>query len=223
MALLPFEEEDCTILAQTPYEQEAQGAPRRLASLRSTQPSAFSGALKAAPAPTTLNVPLLALACRSACWLTGYLSFPRSAEGSVQGCAAGGGCDAVLSSQWSTMLGLPTSLWGCRVRGPGGYRVRQAAGGPVGASAFTVVAFRPLLSVYLTVVAVTMLGAACPYCLTSLALMAAITALLVKQRPASVAARPWMRIAGCPRRRDRLRDPGPARELRHAGGRVTRP
>lgn len=165
---------------------------RRAPSIPTIPQQSHSGARQAQAAPTTPNVPLLALAALGLL-LTGYLSFTALNGGSVQGCAAGGGCDAVLSSQWSTMFGLPTSLWGffayAALAGIAFVRKPEDQWG----YAFTVAFFGLCFSVYLTVVAVTMLGAACPYCLTSLALMAAITALLVRQRPASVAARPWMR------------------------------
>jgi glutaredoxin len=45
--------------------------------------------------------------------------------------------------------------------------------------------------VYLTVVSLTMLQSACPYCLTSLGLMTAVLALVVWQRPPELAHRSW--------------------------------
>src|SRR5688572_26684292 len=44
--------------------------------------------------------------------LTAYLTWTALSGAAPQGCAAGGGCDIVLSSRWATLLGLPTSLWG---------------------------------------------------------------------------------------------------------------
>jgi uncharacterized membrane protein/glutaredoxin len=112
--------------------------------------------------------------------------------GAVQGCSAGGGCEAVLTSRWATLLGLPTALWGLfaylglaaiafvrRVDRHWTY-------------AFTAAFFGMCYSVYLTVVSLTILGSACPYCLTSLGLMIATLALVVWQRPPSMAQRSWV-------------------------------
>jgi glutaredoxin len=55
----------------------------------------------------------------------------------------------------------------------------------------TVAFFGVCYSVYLTVVSLTILGSACPYCLTSLGLMTAALALVVFQRPPEMAHRSW--------------------------------
>jgi uncharacterized membrane protein len=111
--------------------------------------------------------------------------------GAVQGCAAGGGCDTVLTSRWATLFGLPTSLWGVL-----GYAalagiafVRRADSH--WSYAWTVAFFGVCYSVYLTTVSLTILGSTCPYCLTSLALMTGILALVVWQRPPEMAHRSW--------------------------------
>ena len=123
--------------------------------------------------------------------LTGYLTWTAFSGSAVQGCAAGGGCDAVLTSRWATLLGLPTSLWGLL-----GYAalagiafVRRAD--RHWSYALTVAFFGVCYSVYLTVVSLTILESACPYCLTSLALMTGILALVVRQRPPEMAHRSW--------------------------------
>jgi uncharacterized membrane protein/glutaredoxin len=131
------------------------------------------------PAP---NWPLLALS-GAGILLTAYLTYTAFTGAAVQGCAAGGGCDTVLTSRWATLLGLPTSLWGLI-----GYAalaalafVRRA--GRQWSSAWTVAFVGVCYSVYLTIVSLTILQSACPYCLTSLALMSATLALVVWQRP----------------------------------------
>jgi uncharacterized membrane protein len=123
--------------------------------------------------------------------LTAYLSWTALSGGAVQGCTVGGGCDTVLTSRWATLLGLPTSLWGLL-----GYAalagiafVRRAD--THWSSAWTVAFWGVCYSVYLTVVSLTILQSACPYCLTSLALMSAILALVVRQRPPEMAQRSW--------------------------------
>ena len=57
------------------------------------------------------NWPLLAVSSVGI-MLTGYLSWTAFSGGQIQGCAAGGGCDTVLTSPWATLLGLPTAIWG---------------------------------------------------------------------------------------------------------------
>ena len=136
------------------------------------------------------NWPLLAVSTLGIA-LTGYLSWTAFSGGPVQGCAAGGGCDTVLTSRWATLLGLPTALWGLMAY------IGMAAIAFVRRAdrhwsyAWTAAFFGVCYSVYLTVVSLTILGSACPYCLTSLGLMSAALALVVVQRPPGIAHRSW--------------------------------
>jgi uncharacterized membrane protein/glutaredoxin len=119
----------------------------------------------------------------------------KFAGAAVQGCAVGGGCDVVLTSRWSTLLGLPTSLWGFF-----GYAALAATAFIRRADrqwpwAWTIALVGVCYSVYLTFVSLTILDSACPYCLTSLALMTSILALVVAQRPAALAQRSWVWLA----------------------------
>ena len=139
------------------------------------------------------NWPLLALSSLGVL-LTGYLAWTAFAGAAVQGCAVGGGCDLVLTSRWATLFGLPTALWGLF-----GYAalagvafVRRAES--QWSWAWTLAFFGVCYSVYLTTVSLTVLGSACPYCLTSLALMTGILALVVWQRPPEPARRSWTRL-----------------------------
>ena len=137
------------------------------------------------------NWPLLAVASLGMV-LTAYLSWTAFTGGAVQGCAVGGGCDAVLTSRWAKLLGLPTSLWGFL-----GYAALAAIAFVRRADkqwsyAWTVAFFGVCYSVYLTVVSLTILESACPYCLTSLALMTATLALVVWQRPPELVHRSWV-------------------------------
>jgi uncharacterized membrane protein len=139
----------------------------------------------------TPNWPLLAVSCLGIA-LTGYLSWVAFSGGSVRGCPAGGGCDLVLTSRWATLLGLPTSLWGLFA-----YITLAAISFVKRADkhwsyAWTVAFFGVCYSVYLTVVSLTILGSACPYCLTSLGLMTGTLALVVMQRPPEMAQRSWL-------------------------------
>lgn len=136
------------------------------------------------------NWPLLAVSV-AGMLLTGYLAWTAWSGAAVRGCSAGGGCDVVLSSRWATLLGLPTSLWGLF-----GYTalagiafIRRAD--RHWSLAWTVALFGAGYSVYLTLVSLTILKSACPYCLTSLGLMAGTLALVTLQRPAELAHRSW--------------------------------
>jgi uncharacterized membrane protein/glutaredoxin len=136
------------------------------------------------------NWPLLALSSLGVI-LTGYLTFTAFTGAAVQGCAVGGGCDTVLTSRWATLLGLPTSLWGLI-----GYVALAALAFVRRADtqwsyAWTIAFFGLCYSVYLTVISLTQLQSACPYCLTSFALMAAIFGLVTWQRPSALGPLSW--------------------------------
>jgi uncharacterized membrane protein len=123
--------------------------------------------------------------------LTGYLTWTALGGNVVKGCSIGSACDIVLSSDWSTFLGLPTALWGFLM-----YAVLAGAAFVKRVDrhwqyAWTLSLFGILYSVYLTVVSLTILESACPYCLTSLGLMTAIFGLLTWQRPADLPDFSW--------------------------------
>jgi len=137
------------------------------------------------------NWPLLAVSSLGVV-LTAYLSWAAFSGSAVQGCSAGGGCDIVLTSRWATLLGLPTSLWGLL-----GYTalagiafIRRAD--THWSYAWTAAFFGVCYSVYLTVVSLTILESACPYCLTSLGLMTGTLGLVALQRPPEMAHRSWL-------------------------------
>ena len=44
--------------------------------------------------------------------LSAYLTYTAWAEKLVAFCVEGSGCDVVLNSRWSMLLGMPTSFWG---------------------------------------------------------------------------------------------------------------
>ena len=141
--------------------------------------------LRAAP-----NWPLLALSIIGM-GLAGYLTFTTWAGSSVKGCAAGSACDLVLSSRWATFLGFPTSFWGFVA-----YAALAAIAFVKRADmhwqlAWVIALFGALYSAYLTVISIVVLEAACPYCLTSLGLLAVILALVSYQRPAELAQASW--------------------------------
>lgn len=126
--------------------------------------------------------------------LTAYLSWAASSGSGLQGCGIDSGCDAVLSSRWATLLGAPTAVWGLLAYG---ILAALAFGRPAGwrwIATWTVSFVGVLFSVYLTTVSVTLLGATCPYCLSSLAIMTALFAVATMQRPAEMPGFTWRRL-----------------------------
>jgi uncharacterized membrane protein/glutaredoxin len=124
--------------------------------------------------------------------LTAYLSWAAFSGGAVQGCSAGGGCEVVLTSRWATLLGLPTAFWGLLAYAGLAAIAFIRRVDTHWSYAWTAAFFGVCYSVYLTIVSLTILESACPYCLTSLGLMAGTLALVVLQRPAEMAHRSWM-------------------------------
>ena len=128
--------------------------------------------------------------------LSGYLAWTALSGGSVKGCDVGGGCDVVLSSQWATTLGMPTAFWGFLT-----YTTLAAIAFVRRVDrhwqyAWMLSLFGLLFSAYLTTISLTVLGATCPYCLTSLALMTAIFVVVTTQRPETIKGFRWGTWAG---------------------------
>ena len=159
----------------------------RKAKGKKTATADISGSFRPSP-----NWPLLALSLVGVA-LAGYLSWTAVTSTAVQGCAEGGGCDAVLSSRWATLLGVPTAVWGVLtyLALAGTAFIRRAE--TQWRWAWTMAFFGALYSIYLTTISLTMLGATCPYCLTSLALMTSILVVVTLQRPFSIKGFSWQR------------------------------
>jgi len=146
-----------------------------------------------AVAPARPNQPVLVLSLVGMA-LTAYLSWAASSGSGVQGCGIDSGCDTVLSSRWATLLGVPTAVWGLVT-----YATLAASAfirSPVWQwiTSWTVSFVGVLYSVYLTTVSITMLGATCPYCLTSLSIMTALFVVATRQRPAEMPDFTWRRV-----------------------------
>src|SRR4030095_12216014 len=123
--------------------------------------------------------------------LSGYLTFSAWVDKRVALCAEGAGCDVVLSSRWSTLFGMPTSFWGFLT-----YALLAAVAWNRHADnqwrwAWVISLFGLFYSLYLTSISFFVLQAACQYCLTSLAIMAAIFALTSFQRPENLPKFSW--------------------------------
>jgi uncharacterized membrane protein/glutaredoxin len=160
------------------------GRKARLKEQRDTRPRP-----QIAPRPRP-NWPILVLSLIGMA-LTAYLSWAASSGSGLKGCGIDSGCDAVLSSRWATLLGAPTAVWGLLAYAT---LAGLALGGRAGwrwIATWTLSFVGVLYSVYLTTVSVTLLGATCPYCLTSLATMTALFVVATAQRPADA---PWRRL-----------------------------
>src|SRR5262245_56141497 len=128
------------------------------------------------------NWPLLTLAALGMI-LSAYLTLTAWQGKLVAFCTEGAGCDVVLNSRWSSLLGLPTSFWGFLT-----YALFAAVAWNRNPAnqwrwAWAISLFGLLFSLYLTVTSLFVIKATCPYCLTSLGLMATIFLLLTLQRP----------------------------------------
>lgn len=123
--------------------------------------------------------------------LSGYITFTAWQGKLVAFCTVGAGCDVVLNSRWSTLFGMPTSFWGFLT-----YALLAAVAWNRYADnqwrwAWVISLFGLLFSSYLTAVSFFELKAACPYCLTSLGIMAAIFVMTTLQRPENLPKFTW--------------------------------
>ena len=141
------------------------------------------------------NWPLFILAALGLV-LSGYLTFIAWQGSLAAFCTEGAGCDVVLNSRWSTLLGMPTSFWGFLTYG----LLAAVAWNRDAANrwrwAWVISLFGLFYSLYLTTISFFELQAACPYCLASLGLMATIFVMTTFQRPKNLPKKfswgPWL-------------------------------
>src|SRR5262252_5142602 len=152
---------------------------------KKAKPKSSQTVVKDAP-----NWPLLGLALVGMI-LTAYLTVMAWQEKLVAFCTAGSACDAVLSSRWSSLFGMPTSFWGFLT-----YALLAAIAWNRRSEnqwkvAWIVSLFGLFYSLYLTGVSLFELRAACPYCLSSLAFVIAIFVTVALQKPNNIAKFSW--------------------------------
>jgi uncharacterized membrane protein len=123
--------------------------------------------------------------------LTLYLSYAAWQGRLVAGCTAGDPCDIVLNSRWSTLFGLPTSFWGLLTYALLGAIAWNRPSAAQWQFAWIVSLLGLAYSLYLTGISFFVLEAACPYCLTSLALMGTIFGVVIYGRPADLSTISW--------------------------------
>ena len=116
--------------------------------------------------------------------LTTYLTYTALFEVHPAFCNEGSGCDIVQSSRWATFLGIPMALWGLLTYVVIAGLTWTGRGKPGGGTALIFVTVGGFaVSAYLTAVSVIEIGATCPYCLASFALITTILALALVRRP----------------------------------------
>lgn len=130
--------------------------------------------------------------------VSAYLGIVKLAGGSALMCQAGGGCDIVQASRYATILGVPTALWGTA------FYVAVGVLGVLGFShprwrwAFVVGVAGATFSLYLTIVSLVVIGAACVYCLASTMVALLLLGVILWRRPPSTGRRAplrWSRVA----------------------------
>ncbi|MFZ7096476.1 vitamin K epoxide reductase family protein [Luteimonas dalianensis] len=154
---------------------------------RRPQPRRPQAAASSPPRPASRRLPpdawALALAVVGLL-VSGYLTLSAWGSGTPAFCAEGSGCDVIQDSRWSSLLGLPLALWGF---GLYALIALAAVTGSTPAARWRRLSRLTLLglaiSVYLTIVGVVALEAICGWCLVSLAVMAALFALVHLRRP----------------------------------------
>src|SRR5262249_40239506 len=125
--------------------------------------------------------------------VAGYLTWLKLTGAGAALCVAGGGGDLVQAGRWAIFLGVPAAGWGLAVY------VAIAVLALVGLSArnwliaYLLAAGGVGVSIYLTALSVLDVGAACIWCLTSGAILAALLVALVMRRPPATPRAPRLR------------------------------
>jgi uncharacterized membrane protein len=161
--------------------------------------------------------------------VAGYLTWAHY-SGALALCAGAGGCEAVQASRFATVAGVPVALLGLglylALLGLAVWRTGRglAAPGGVALALFGLALAGTLYSAYLTYLELRVIGALCPWCVGSAALVTAICALAAWDL-AAAHPEPWPERG--PRRWLRARHTGssaaPARPDRLLNSRARRP
>ena len=139
------------------------------------------------PAPAPSRDFLVIAVAAAGLAVAGYLTVTKLMGGSAVFCEAGGGCDAVQSSRYATMLGVPTALWGALAYAAVGGLAIAGLTAARWQAAFAIAAGAVGFSAYLTWISASVIRAFCPYCLASGAVAVALLAVLIWRRPAASA------------------------------------
>ncbi len=115
--------------------------------------------------------------------LTAYLAVSGWMSEAPLLCSDGSSCDLVQQSRWGSFLGLPTTFWGFLTYSTLfyiGVKIRNP--GTQWKSAWTVSMIGLGYSIYLMVISLLVIQAACFYCIASFTIMTAIFGVVTFQR-----------------------------------------
>jgi uncharacterized membrane protein len=117
--------------------------------------------------------------------VSGYLTWLKLSGARAALCVAGSGCDLVQSSRYALFLGVPTAAWGFAVYVVIAALAITGLGARRWLTAFLFAAGGVGFSLYLTALSIFELGTTCIWCLTSAAILIAISVALLRRRPAA--------------------------------------
>jgi uncharacterized membrane protein len=127
--------------------------------------------------------PVLVLALAGVA-LSGFLSGAAWLDAELPYCSAGSPCDVVQSSRWAWLFGVPIAAWGFAAFGLIALVAAQVRNTEWHWKlTWTLSLISIAISLYLTVIALAVLDAACIYCLASLGIAAALFAVVAWQWP----------------------------------------
>ncbi len=131
--------------------------------------------------------------------LTGYLTLVAWFGEHPAYCGADSECDIVQSSRWSTLFGMPMSLWGLltyAILAGLAWRLRSRPSAWGAALLFACIGAG--VSWFLTLVSIFEIEATCGYCLASFALMNLLLVLLLLRRPSRMPGHAWRKALAFP-------------------------
>jgi len=123
--------------------------------------------------------------------LASYLSVTAWRGGALPACGAGSGCEAVQSSRYASVFGVPVADWGALVYAAlagVAWRIRSVRWH--GALALVVAGPALATSLYLTAISFFVVRAACGWCLASLGLVVACFIASLRAQPTGLRKRP---------------------------------
>ncbi|MDH4246770.1 MAG: vitamin K epoxide reductase family protein [Deltaproteobacteria bacterium] len=130
------------------------------------------------------NIPVLVLAGLGMA-LAGYLTLSSWLGTAPVACGEGSSCDLVQSSRWGRFLGLPMAFWGFLTYTALAWTALRVKRAGLHWQACWLISLAGVgISLYLTLISLVVIEAACPYCLVSLGLMVALLGVSLWQRPA---------------------------------------
>lgn len=154
-------------------ETESRRGLRRRKAIARRRAERRAGGSRALPDRTGPNWELLIPSLLGVS-LASYLTITAWRDGTPLACGVGSGCQAVQSSRFSSLLGVPFAAWEVLVYGAlAGIAWRTRSARWHGALALTVSGPALAVSLYLTAISIFVIGATCGWCVASLGLVLA--------------------------------------------------